>query len=83
MNILKDYWWILLIGFSLGSWAVAQEISQQTLEQRTETIAHATEVLQKIHIEQAAEEKGKEAGKEEAIEELCADGRLTGDICDE
>ena len=79
MSILKDYWWVLLIGFGFGSWAVAQEIGQKTLEQRTVTIAEGVEQLQEIHITEDAVEKGKE----EAIAELCEDGRLTGDICDE
>ena len=79
MSLLKDYWWVLLIGFTIGSAVVAQQIEQKTLKTRTVTIAEGVEQLQKIHIEEDAEERGKQ----QAIEELCDDGRLTGDICDE
>ncbi len=74
-----------MIFFSIGGWAIAQELTDAdqdertaTIELRQETISAATEVLQEIHLV----ENAKEAGAEAYRRKLCLDGRLTGDICE-
>ena len=79
VNLPRAWWAVLLFGFGLGGWAFAQEIGQKTLEQRTATIAEGVEQLQAIHIAEDAEEQARR----ELIEELCDEGRLSGDDCNE
>lgn len=85
MSILKDYWWVLLIGFGFGGWATAQEMEQRTLKAQTSTIAAGVIQLQKRHTNEDAEEKGREeALREQEIENrrLCDSGAITGNFCD-
>jgi hypothetical protein len=85
MKLLKDYWWIAMIFFSAGGWAIAQDIGQKTLEEQTSVIAAGVVQNQEIitlNAERHAAEDAKEEGKDEYRRELCADGRLTGNECD-
>ncbi len=75
MSILKDYWWILLIGVGVGGWVAVAEDGHTDKEKRITRIEQYVEVeIQKQEDEKAVDEYRKE---------LCDDGRLTGDICDE
>jgi len=85
---------VLILGAVITgtTWVRAQEQtdSEQTeditaAQQTINTIAAATEVLQQRQVADDAKEEGIEEGKKQAakeIQEMCDDGRITGDVCD-
>lgn len=75
MDTLKTYWWVLLIGFGIGGWAVASDIGQRTLEQQMKTVADATVVLQQRHLADDA--------KEELRKKYCKAGKLPEEECED